>query len=214
MQVWNTILATALAAALTLAATAVDAQQPVCPQASAEQLYLTTCRSDGRMAAALFLSNFTIDHFFKVSPPPFRRKPIELVAPLARAMLKSNEDLAPWLDSLPDLKFTKLDTSTGTFSMDIDEEQRWLETISKGWGQDHGLAVSLPKRLEGGYWRTPSVLQMAFWEGHRISFKIKPSRGEQIGGELECISISTDSIRFVVDGPGKPDFLIKFGNCL
>ncbi len=189
------------------------AQQPVCPPPSPSQLYYATCGLRVMMPVRRFLTEFAVDHLFKPASLPFERSPLDLVAPLAGSQFEADGDLSEQLGSLAPLRFTRLDKSTGTVDAAFGEGTRSFSAALEVPEGQHRLSFELPERLAGGYWRTPEVLQVAFWEGKRIAFVLELADGQRREGGISCLSLSSESLRLVTSDPIAPDFLLNFREC-
>jgi hypothetical protein len=190
------------------------AQLPVCPQPVPAQPYYTACAPGGRLVVARLLFDLAIDHLMKADSDPLRRRAGDLLrAVVSDETIEKNEALRAYLDGLNVLTLTKLDTVTGMLQLNVaDESRRFSEAINLG-GDPYRLTLQLPARLSGGYWRTPDVLQIAFWEGQRARVGIAIAGGGQLEAEVDCIVISTDGIRVVTGGADTPDILVLFDAC-
>lgn len=188
------------------------AQLPVCPQPSPDQAYYTTCAPSGRFIAARLLFDLAVDHVMKPDTDQVRRHLGDLLrASVSSEALEKNDVLRDYLDRLDVLKLAKIDTATGTLLLSVaDESRRFAGTVDLG-SAPVKLSWDLPERLAGGYWRTPNVLQIAFWEGQRARFRVELPSGE-LAAEVECVVISTDGLRIVTSGD-TPDILVRFEEC-
>jgi hypothetical protein len=92
------------------------------------------------------------------------------------------------------------------------EEQRSFASSHEAGSKKYELAVRLPAKLAGGYWRTPGALQIAFWEKQRASFSLSAPGTERVEAEVECVAVSADGIRMVTTGT-TPDVLVRFEEC-
>jgi hypothetical protein len=108
--------------------------------------------------------------------------------------------------------FAKIDTATGTLDFAVDEVRRnFVGDIDTGTKPVH-VSWELPARVNGGYWRTPDVLQVAFWQGKRPRMRLAVAGGE-LAAEIECLDVSADGVRIVASGVDTPDILIRFDQC-
>ena len=111
------------------------------------------------------------------------------------------------------MKLTRLDTATGTLRMDVgDEERSFRSTIVVG-NATTDVSLSLPERIEGGYWRTPGVLQMAFWKDRQVHIHVDVPGGDPFDADIECAAISGDGVRLVTSGDDIADVLVRFDSC-
>lgn len=191
-----------------------SAQLPVCPQPSPEEAYYTACAPGGRLLAARVLFDLAIDHVLKADSEPVKRRAGDLFRSMVSdATLEKNSELRAYLDRLDPLKLTKLDTATGLLQLAVPEEaRRFTGTLDLG-AEPFQLSWQLPARLAGGYWRTPGVLQIAFWEGQRATFRVTAPSGIEIEAEVDCLVISTDGIHVVTADASTPDILVRFDEC-
>jgi hypothetical protein len=150
----------------------------------------------------------------KSDTDPVLRRPSDLLRMVASKDARDrNGALTTYVDKFESFAFTKLDTTTGNLALPVSDDLRYFEgTIDLGSDQ---IAVSwqLPNRVAGGYWRTPDVLQIAFWESHRPRLWIPIPNSGRTELIVECIVISTDSIRIVTGGSETPDVLVRFDGC-
>jgi len=190
------------------------AQLPVCAQPEPDQPAYTACLPGGRFVVVPLLTNLAIDQLMKADGTPIKRDGHELFQSMAsEESREKNAALGEYLDRLEPLKLTRIDTSTGTLRLDVADEERSFSTTVVVGDAEHRLGLELPARLEGGYWRTPGVLQMAFWKGQRVSLTSKTTSGSEFSAEIECVSVSADGIRIVTSGPSVPDILVGFDPC-
>lgn len=185
----------------------------MCPQPALNAVYRSACRPDLLFAATRFISDFTVDHLFKPAPPRFQRTAGELLAPFVGATVAANEELQNYAQSLAALSFTQLDTATGVFYADIENEDRQFVSDLPGSDEIESVRIELPERLEGGYWRTPGALELAFWKGKRIGFVVDPANGDSIQGEIECFSLSADALRIELSGEQTPGIIVHLSEC-
>ena len=211
--VWGWVGATAAIAAH---AGVAHAQLPVCPQPSPEAAYYTACAPLGRILVARLLYDLAIDHLLKSDLDPVRRRLGDLLRAFVNGeVLEKNDALRRYLDRLEPLRLVKLDTTTGTLQLDVaEEERRFTGTFAFAEGTSPDISWELPARLAGGYWRTPAVLQVAFWEGQRATFRVAAPNGDALAAEVECLVVSTDGVRIVTGGTSTPDVLVRFEGCL
>ncbi len=186
---------------------------PVCPQPSAAQLYYQACVPGGRLGVMRLLFDLAVDQTMKADTDPIRRHVGDLLrAAVSEDTIDKNDALRDYLDHLPPLNLTKLDTATGTLQLNVADESRHFEgTIDTGTSSVN-VSWDLPTRLSGGYWRTPNVLQIAFWQGQRARIRIGVPEHE-FSAEIECLVISGDGIRAITSGADTPHILVRFDEC-
>jgi|GEM_PF-1999193 len=193
---------------------AASAQLPVCAPPEPQAPYYAACLPTGRFLVASFLTSFAIDQLLRADTTPFVRRPREVLESVSTEdLLKKNAALVDYLGKLKPLEFSRLDTSTGLAAMNTAEETRSFETVIEVGDVPYKVSLKLPARIEGGYWRTPGVLQLAFWENHRATLAIEAPNGIEIDAQVECLVVSTDGIRVLTAGPSVPDLLVRFGEC-
>jgi hypothetical protein len=191
----------------------VRAQLPVCPQPSPSASYYTACASGARLLVARLLSDLAIDHLFKADTEPVRRRFGDFLrSAVAKDALEANGALADALDRFAPITLTKLDTTTGTLQLLVDEEDRRFSGAVEGKASRTTVSWELPARLAGGYWRTPATLQVAFWEGQRPRLDIE-TVAAKLSAEIECVAVSTDGVRVVTSGADTPDVLVHYDAC-
>ena len=190
-----------------------NAQMPVCQQPTAAAPYYTACLPMGRVRVARLLGDFAIDHVMKAEGEVVQRRVGDLLRALvSKDVLKRNLALREYVDALEPLVFARIDTATGTLDFAIDEARRsFAGDIDTGASPVH-VSWDLPARLSGGYWRTPDVLQVAFWQGKRARMRLAAPGGE-LAAEIECLVVSADGVRIVTSGADTPDILIRFDEC-
>ena len=190
------------------------AQAPVCPQPVPADPYYSACVAGGRIPAARLLFDLAIDHVMKGDYDPVYRRPSDVFRILAvKEVREKNEPLIDFLDRLGLIMLTKLDTTTGTVRLDVDGDARRFDGTIDVRASPTPFTLQLPERLAGGYWRTPTVLQVAFWEGQRATLGIVVPGGVRVETEIECLVMSTDGIRVVTGGSGIPDLAVRFDEC-
>lgn len=171
------------------------------------------CLPGGRFPATTLLSNLAIDHLLRADSRPIERRPREILESVAaKDFLDARGDLVEWTGRLGAVKMTRLDTSTGTLKLDVDEEQRRFASAMDVGGASWDVEFTLPARVEGGYWRTPAVLQVAFWKGSRVAVKAS-GPGVDVVAEIECAVFAVDGVRLVTADAAVPDILVSFGGC-
>jgi hypothetical protein len=199
-------LATAISALAVLQlASSATAEVQVCKQPSWNTPYRVACSQDGPLPALRFLADLAIDHSFKATWHALSIRPEELVALATARSMNEDESLTAYLRRLRPITFERLDQSSGVFQSKIGERDRQYSSVFESSPESVEIQIDLPERLSGGYWRTPSVLQLAFWADHRIKF-----RAGSVAGEIECIEISPEGIRAVTVGENEPDLMLRF----
>jgi hypothetical protein len=201
-----------LAAVLTQAG-AAHAQLPVCAQPTPSESYYTACAPGGRLLAARFLSDLAIDHLLKAETDPVKRRLADILrSAVTKDTLEANGALLAALDGLPPITLTKLDTTTGTVGLVVDEDRRRFSGTVESATKRATVSWELPARLAGGYWRTPATLQLAFWEGQRPRVEVE-TPAAKVSVEIECVAVSTDGVRLLTAGRDTPDVLVLFDAC-
>jgi hypothetical protein len=190
------------------------AQYPICPQPDPDQPVYVACVPDGRFAVVPLLTDLTVDLLLKSEGVPIRRDGRELFKSMtSEETFKANSPLADFLDRLEPVELTRTDTATGTVRLEVGENERRLSTMVTIGDSQVRLGLEFPECVEGGYWRTPGVLQVAFWKGQRPSFSTRLAVGTELAAEIDCIALSVDGIRVVTAGTSVPDILIGFEAC-
>jgi len=193
---------------------AAIAQRPVCPQPSPADVYYTVCLEGGQLMTAKMLADFSIDHLFKAPSSPFTRYPLQVLRMFDVAkVIRDDDAIVKYLEHLEPVTFTRLDTATGVLQATVPSEARVLASAIEVSGDRYRLRWRLPPRLAGGYWRTPAVLQMVFWEGSRVALRVRSTRGLSFDAEIACVVVSTDGIRAVTADPRVPNLLVVFDQC-
>ncbi|MFN2375934.1 MAG: hypothetical protein ABR538_05310 [Candidatus Binatia bacterium] len=209
----RTIATIATLAAVLLLADVASAQLPVCPQPEPGRPVYSMCAPGGRFVVVPLLTNLAVDQLFRVGTGPIRREPQAVfTAAVSEETRERNSPLVDYLGRLGALELTPIDTAGGTLRMDVAEDDRSFTTGLETGGGQVRLELELPERIEGGYWRTPGVLQMAFWKGARAKFRTTAS-GTEVAAEIECVVVSTDGIRLVTTGVEAPDILVGYDPC-
>lgn len=190
------------------------AQMPVCPDPDPKAPVWSICAPAGRYVTIAFLSNLAIDQLLRGDSGALEREPRKVFESVVDGdTFEQQETLANWLGTLKPLRLTRLDTATGTFVLDTEEDRRKFASPLEVAGLPHDVSVGLPARLEGGYWRTPGVLQMAFWKEHRARVSVKSPAAGTFEAEIECAVVSADGVRLVTAGEETADVLLGFGPC-
>jgi len=207
------VLATAI---VVLSSVSSQAQQPICAPPVPTQTYLDVCHSSSFVVRDVtrLLSRFSVDHVFKLPPPAFSYSFKEFVSPLIADLLNRYEDLDAFISGLAAVQFTRLDYSTGTLSANLEDAPRSFSTeLENDDDEKSRLALQLPILLEGGYWRAPDVVQMAFWNDHRPSFTFELDDGKVVEGDVKCISLSASNLKIDLENEDQPEIVISFGGC-
>jgi hypothetical protein len=199
---------------LLVRASLAAAQQPVCAQPDPERPVYELCAPGARFVVSAILTDLAIDETIRGQGAPILREPRALFHSVAsQTTLDKNPALDEFLTHLSPVKLTRFDTATGALRMDVGEEERNFHSTIVLGDAATDLSLSLPERIEGGYWRTPGALQMAFWKDRRIRIHVNVSSGEPFDAEIECAAISGDGIRLVTSGDDIPDVLVHFDSC-
>lgn len=195
--------------------TASQAQHPICAPPSPSQTYLAICMPglSSIQGSALILAQFSVDHLFKPPRISFSYTLAQFAAPFVGRQLVEDEDLYDAVRDLPAIKFARLDNSTGTLVAIFEESLRSLTGHFNDDDQQSRLSLELPARLEGGYWRAPDVLQMAFWTNHRPSIRFELENRTVIESEISCISMSAGSLKIDLVEDDQPGILVSLGSC-
>jgi len=93
-----------------------------------------------------------------------------------------------------------------------EDEQTFASNLDVG-DEQYELSWRLPPRVAGGYWRTPGVLQVAFWDGSRMTLTIKSPNGVELSAEITCLVLSADGLRVLTATATHPDMLVMFAGC-
>lgn len=199
---------------LLLVPLAVVAQQPVCPEPPLGQAYWKACNVGGELTATRWLTDFSVDHHFKGRIMPFRRSPADLFGLFYPSpALPEGHPLAAYFANLAPLSLRALDTSTGTLEWPVAEEARqYAARIDMAW-LPVDLEWQLPALVAGGYWRTPTSLQIVFWEGQRPKLSIVRPEHPRLGGEIHCVAITSEGLRVATTDAGEPQILVSYAGC-
>lgn len=198
---------------LTLSASASQAQRPVCAPVAPGEPVITVCRSFSLYPVVRFLSDFTVDHLFKPAPPPFARSLVDAARLISSKEIADHERVEKLLAELSPILFTRLDRTTGSVVADWKASARELITTLDAADEKPSLAVRLPELVRGGYWRGPDVLQIAFWEGNSIAVEVATG-GTTFGGDVECLSLSPDTLLLRFRSAASPPLSIQLRECL
>jgi hypothetical protein len=199
--------------AFLLAATSAHAQRPVCAPVGAEERVQPFCAPLSLYAAVRFLSEFTVDHHFKPAPPAIQRSALDTTRFVIGKQLADNPALETFLRGLEPLRFIQLDRSTGTLVSDFGKNERRFQGSLKGVEGEPALTVRMPASLQGGYWRAPDVLQIAFWQNQRFAVRMDYGNGRAFDAEVECIALSPDGLLARFASPGAAPLLLQFREC-
>lgn len=189
------------------------AESPVCAPPSPQAEYRIACLPGGRFWIGRLLAEFTLDHQFRVSTQPISRDLEKLAPPTNDEEVAASLDA--WFDSRwGDVTFAPLDRSSGTF-VGQQQEDAPVDAWETPIGSDGGsLRLSAPARIEGAYWRTPGVVELAFWKDAqpRLHWS-STSSPAALDDEIACLSVSLDSVRIETADAGTPDLLVLFADC-
>jgi len=197
-----------------LAAGPAAAQNPVCAAPAAGEVLRTSCRAWASASVVRLLDDFTVDHLLKPSLPSFERTWPQLVAAFASRSLSENDAFRALAKSLEPLRFTQLDRTTGTVSCDLAASPRQVDVESVGFGGvPASLHLALPEVLEGGYWRGPDVVQIVFWQRHRLGMRVNLDGTAVAQGDVQCLSLSPDGLLVRFAEEGNAPVFIKIRDC-
>ncbi len=208
------MLAGLLGIACALRGLPARAQQPICPPLAPGEAVLTSCRPLSSAPAIRLLADFTVDHLLKPAPPAFGRGALELAQPFVGKELRDNPDLTAFLNALPSVRFTQLDRGTGTLAADFSGARREFQSPMQGVSGEPTLAIRFPEHLEGGYWRAPDALQVAFWEGKRIDARLVAADGTTREVTLQCLALGPDGLLLRMGPDGSPPIFLAFRDCI
>lgn len=130
-------------------------------------------------------------------------------------LVEKNLSLIASLDVLR-LDFSQLDRTTGTVDGDyrrLGEAQRSVSATWEDFAKSWAVSLDVPERVEAGYWRGAGMLQLAFWKGKEPSLRFSTEDDEELGGELECISLSQEGLHLRFRGAVTPIF-VRVTSCL
>jgi hypothetical protein len=186
---------------------------PVCPPPAAGEAVRSACRPWDAAAVVKILDDLTIDHLFKRELPGFERTWTQLVTPLQSKNLVESEAFQKLARDLEPLRFTQLDRTTGTLSSHLASAPRQADVDALGFGEAVRLHVRFPETLDGGYWRGPDALQVAFWEKYRLALTV--TRGDTVlaGGEVACLSLSPDGMFVRFAGKESAPLFVRVRDC-
>jgi len=199
--------------AMLLTAASAEAQRPVCAPVGPDEKVKTTCLPFSLFPVVDFLADFTVDQLFKPAPPPIRRDVLEAVQLLAGKPVSDNPELQQFLAALSPLHFTQLDRTTGSVLADFEGDKRELKTRLEGLPGSPTLILRAPLHLQGGYWRGPDVLQVAFWDKGRFALRMAVENGPALEGEVECVALSPDGVLVRFAPATTPPLLALFREC-
>lgn len=202
-----------LASALVFHASTACAQRQVCAPPATGENVVGVCQPFALFPVVRFLADFSVDHHFKPAPPPFERSLLQLLQPFAAKELLDNDALRVFLAALAPLRFVQLDRSTGTVFADFAETARSFEGSLERSDGPVSVSLELPASLQGGYWRGPDLLQLAFWEKHRLRFRLGAAAGRSVEAEVECVSLSPDGLLLRFAPATTPPLLLFLREC-
>lgn len=187
---------------------------PVCAQPDLSAPVYTACLSNGRYPVISQLTDLAIDQLLKGDGAPLSRDLHAIfVAAANKDFVEANRPLADYVAHLGSIELRRLDTSSGTLQLDVAEADRKFSAPIFIRNSSYDLSLELSARIEGGYWRTPAVLQVAFWKGQRPSFRVGKGDDVAVTAEIECLVVAVDGIRIVTAGQQTPDVLVRFDSC-
>ena len=211
---WLAVVASAVAGVAALPCVGYT-QQPVCPRASPDQEYVISCQPAARGSLYRFLNDFAADHLFKSSKPPFERSIMDIARLAAESVLHDDEALTEALRALPTLGFTRLDSTSGLVSSSTAGSPPSGTGTVEGSLEGLRFTATVPAGLQGGYWRSPAALEIAFWEDRRVRFRVESDGdvSQAVEDEISCIAISASGVRVVTASPQVPDLLVLLQDC-
>jgi hypothetical protein len=196
-----------------LAGFSAAAEPPVCAPPSAGEVFRTSCRSWDTGAVVQLLDELTVDHLFKPELPAFERTWIQLFAPFTSKNLVESEAFRKLAQQLEPLRFTQLDRTTGTVSASLASAPREADVQALAFGEAVRLHLRFPETLDGGYWRSPDTLQVAFWEKYRLGLRV--TRGDAVvaAGDVACVALSPDGLMIRFAEKENPPFFLRIRDC-
>jgi hypothetical protein len=194
-------------------ATQAQAQVPICRSLGADEKVVVSCRPFSLFPTARFLADFSVDQLFKPAPPPLTRTILDLVQLFEGKEIVDNPDWKTFAAALPPVRFQQLDRTTGTVVGDFGDSTRDLAAPLEKVDGNPTLTVKVPPVLQGGYWRGPDALQMAFWEKQRIAVKLAWRDGPSFEGEIDCVSMTPDGVLIRFTPATTPPVLMLFRDC-
>jgi len=189
------------------------AQRPICAPPGPDERVHAICTPFSLFPAVRFLADFTVDQLFKPAPPPFTRSLLEFGQLFAVKEIAASPPLKDFLAVLAPLRFAQLDRTTGTVFADFDAGRKEFDGELAGVAGQPAMTLRLPRHLQGGYWRGPDVLQVAFWEHGRMGVRITHEGGRVFEGEVECAALSPDGLLVRFEPAVMPPLLVQFREC-
>jgi hypothetical protein len=188
------------------------AQHPLCPAPTAEDTYYFTCRPGTDRLVASFLYDFSIRHLFK-GPETFEIPTESLldVLDLGKLLDSKKDDRKTLLKDRPVVVFRPLDGTTGEF-----------KSVSATGSQTFKISypdlssageLTIPEVIEGLYWRSPAHLELQFYKGHGIHFRLTGPGVPDYEDGLQCLSITASRARATTGDPTHRYFMSLFERC-
>lgn len=190
-----------------------SAQRPVCAPPAPGEVLKTSCRSWAAETALRLLDDFTVDQLFKPGPASFERSWGQLLSAFASKDIPEDETFRAAVRSIEPLRFTPLDRTTGTVLSDLASSPRELRLQPESFGGPVSVDVTLPRLLEGGYWRSPDSIQVAFWKTSRIAIGVEFEGTEVVRGEVECVALSPDGLLVRFAEEQNPPVFLQLRDC-
>ncbi|HXC51676.1 MAG TPA: hypothetical protein VN634_12370 [Candidatus Limnocylindrales bacterium] len=194
-------------------AVTAEAQQPICPQFVRGQQVAVVCRASYGFSVVRFAADFTVDHLLKPLPWSFERSLSQIAQAFAFKELRDNPELAKFLLAIAPIRFAQLDRTTGTVSAAFESNERAYSAPVSGVTGTPKFSLDLPERLEGGYWRAPDVVQIAFWQGKRMHVRLENADGNAIDGEIACVSMTPDGVSITFAQESTPAVFLMTRGC-
>ncbi|HEY2773500.1 MAG TPA: hypothetical protein VGK20_05555 [Candidatus Binatia bacterium] len=217
----STRSAFAAAAVLLLLAAPAHAQRPVCASLAPGERATISCRPFSLSPVVRFLADFSVDQLFKPTPPAFQRTALEMAPLFAAKEVSDDAALQKLLSSLPPLRFSQIDRSTGTVLAELGDSATNADLVLDKIDRAPRLAVRLPRVIAGGYWRGPDVLQIAFWENKRVGMTLSfaggtvggAAGGVAAGGDVDCVALSPEGLLVRFAPASVAPLLVLFRDC-
>lgn len=200
-------------ASFLLVATSAHAQRAVCAPVAPDEQVQTACMPFSLFPSVRFLADFTVDQLFKPAPPPFQRTLLEVSSLFVGKTIADNPELKRFLGALAPIRFTQFDRTTGSVLADFEDNKREFQSRLEGLEGSPQLTVLVPRQLQGGYWRGPDVLQIAFWDNGRIAIRVTGTSGPDFVGDVRCLSLTPDGLLVRFAGSTTPPLLAMFREC-
>jgi hypothetical protein len=202
----------ALAAIALLSLASMAVAQPLCAAPSPLDVYYTSCKPGARDQVARFLYDLSVRHLL------LSEGTVDVPALTFLKLLgldrffdpELNPEAHAGLEARDIISFRPLDRYSGEV-LSTAESGATLNAVDDRVGLK--LEVNIPVSVQGLYWRSPGHLEVKFYKGHEIAFRLRSNDGSELADRISCLSINGMEARAQTHDPEARHLLIGFEKC-